>query len=248
MKKFDGKVVLITGGARGIGYAVAEAFGAEGASIALCDVDENEAVEAAAKLASAFGIPALGIKADVSASGDCEKVTGAANEKFGRIDVLVNNAGITRDTLCLRMSEAQWDAVLDVNLKGAFLMSQAAMKKMIKQRSGRIINVSSIVGQMGNAGQANYSASKSGLIGLTKSLARELSGRNILVNAVAPGFINTRMTEAIPEEAKTKLMEAIPLKRFGQPKDVAQAILFLAGDESSYITGQVLAVNGGMYM
>jgi 3-oxoacyl-[acyl-carrier protein] reductase len=196
----------------------------------------------------ALGVEALAVQGNVTVAADAERMIEAAVEKFGRVDILVNNAGITRDGLLLRMKDEDWDAVLTVNLKGAFICSRAAAKVMMKQRSGRIINIASVVGQMGNAGQANYCASKAGLIGLTKSNARELAKRNVTVNAVAPGFIQTAMTEALPEKVRQELAAQIPLERLGSAEDIANAVVFLAAERSGYITGQVIGVNGGMYM
>ena len=204
--------------------------------------------ESAAKIAESSGSQVIAVKADVSNPSDCKTVIDKTIDKFGKIDILVNNAGITRDNLVIRMSEEDWDSVVDVNLKGAFLMSRAAIKPMLKAHRGRIVNISSVVGQSGNAGQANYSASKSGLLGLTKSLAKELAGRNILVNAVSPGFVNTGMTGNLKEEVKIKLRDMIPLGRFAEAIDIGRAVLFLVSEDSSYITGQTLAVNGGMYL
>ena len=248
MKRLEGKTALITGAARGIGLEIAAAFAAEGASVALADLSLQDAASAAAGIASRTGAKAIGLALDVSKEADCEQAVGETAKAFGKVDILVNNAGITKDNLVLRMKETDFDAVISVNLKGAFLMAKAAARLMLKARAGRIINISSVVGQSGQAGQANYSASKAGLIGLTKSLAREFAPRQVLVNAVAPGFIRTRMTEGLKDEARVKISELIPLGRMGEPGDVAKAALFLAGDDSSYITGQVLAVNGGLYM
>lgn len=247
MRRLENQAAVITGAARGIGLSIAGELAGEGARVVLADIDAAAAQESAQKLALERKVAAIGMGADVSVQSDCEKLVQAALDKFGKIDILVNNAGIAKDTLVLRMKEEDWDAVLDVNLKGAFLMSRAALKHMLKQRRGRIVNISSVVGQMGNAGQANYSASKSGLLGLTKSIAREVAGRNILVNAVAPGFVRTRMTDSLKEEAKARLLDMIPLGRFAEPVDIARAVLFLVSEDSSYITGQVLAVNGGLY-
>ena len=246
-RRLLGKTAVITGSAQGIGYCVAELFGREGACVVLVDLDEVKTAEAAGKLAAA-GIVSLAVKADVSKFEDCEAVVKAALDKFGKVDVLVNNAGITRDNLVMRLADADWDLVLNINLKGTFNFTKAVVRSMLKARAGRIINIASIVGQQGNAGQANYSASKGGVIALTKTCAREFASRGVLVNAIAPGFIRTRMTDAIPEEARRKLLEAILLGRMGEPEDIARAALFLAGEDSSYITGQVLGVNGGMYM
>lgn len=248
MKRLEGKTALITGAARGIGFEIAAAFAAEGASVAVADLSQQDSAAAAADIASKTGAKTLGLALDVSKEADCEKAVEETVKAFGKVDILVNNAGITKDSLVLRMKEADFDAVMNVNLKGAFLMSKAAARLMLKARAGRIINISSVVGQSGQAGQANYSASKAGLIGLTKSLAREFAPRQVLVNAVAPGFIRTRMTEGLKEEARTKISELIPLGRMGEPGDVAKAVLFLAGEDSGYITGQVLSVNGGLYM
>jgi 3-oxoacyl-[acyl-carrier protein] reductase len=247
IRRLAGKTAIITGSAQGIGFCVAELFGREGASVVVVDVDEAKSTEAAGKLASA-GVPSLAVRADVSKFEDCEAVVKAALEKFGKVDVLVNNAGITRDNLVMRLADSDWDLVLNINLKGTFNFTKAVVRSMLKARSGRIINIASIVGQQGNAGQANYSASKGGVIALTKTCAREFASRGVLVNAIAPGFIRTRMTDAIPEEARKQLLETILLGRMGEPEDIARAALFLAGEDSSYITGQVLGVNGGMYM
>jgi len=246
--KLKGRTAVITGASRGIGFSIAELFAREGAQLALADINNAEIEQAARTIAESENAQTMAVTADVSKARGCEQTINAALDKFGKIDILINNAGITKDGLLIRMAEADWDSVMSINLKGSFLMSKAAAKAMIKQRSGRIVNISSVAGQTGNAGQVNYSASKSGLIGLTKSLARELASRNILVNAVAPGFVNTNMTKNFSEEIKAKLLEAIPLKRFAEPKDIARAALFLASEDSEYITGQVLAVNGGLYM
>jgi len=242
-----GKVAVITGASRGIGRSIALALAAEGARIVAVDLD-LAATEAVVAELKGQGAEAVAVVGNVTVADDAEKMIDAAVKSFGRVDILVNNAGITRDGLLMRMKEEDWDAVLTVNLKGAFLCSKAVSKVMTKQRSGRIINIASVVGQMGNAGQANYCASKAGLIGLTKSNARELAKRNITVNAVAPGFIATAMTNALPEKAREELVAQIPLERLGAPEDIANAVLFLAAERSGYITGQVIAVNGGMYM
>ncbi|MBI1979785.1 MAG: 3-oxoacyl-[acyl-carrier-protein] reductase [Elusimicrobia bacterium] len=242
------KVALITGGAQGIGYAIASLFAREGARIVLCDVVQELVQKSAQDLEQKYQVAAAGLKMDVTQFSQCEEIVNQTLDKFQRIDILVNNAGITKDNLVMRMSEQEWDAVLAVNLKGSFNCTKAVVRPMMKQRSGRIINICSIVGLMGNAGQANYSASKGGLIAMTKSCAREFASREILVNAIAPGFIRTRMTEALSEEQKQKLASLIPLTRLGEAEDVAKAALFLASDDSSYITGHVLSVNGGMYM
>ncbi len=247
MKRLEGKTALITGAQRGLGLEMAKHFASHGANTVLTDVSDA-VVDAAKEIEREFQTKSLGIKGDVTKIDDCSNMVQKTLDSFSTLDILVNNAGITRDTLVLRMKEEDFDAVINVNLKGAFLMCKTAAKIMLKQRSGRIINISSVVGQMGNAGQANYAASKAGLLGLTKSLAREFASRNILVNAVSPGFIMTKMTENLKEEAKEKLLEMVPLKRLGTPGDVAKAVLFLSGEESSYITGQNIAVNGGIYL
>jgi len=223
------------------------ALAAEGARIVAFDLDMAETEKVAVEI-RALGAEALAVQGNVTVAADTERMIDAAMEKFGRVDILVNNAGITRDGLLMRMKEEDWDAVLGVNLKGAFLCSRAASKVMAKQRYGRIINIASVVGQMGNAGQANYCASKAGLMGLTKSNARELAKRNVTVNAVAPGFIATAMTDALPEKTRQELAAQIPLERLGTPDDIANAVVFLAAESSGYITGQVIGVNGGMYM
>ncbi len=248
MKRLEGKAALVTGAARGIGCEIALAFAAEGAMVAVADLSRADSEAAAADIAARTGARTLGLGLDVSKEADCEKAVEEAAAAFGRLDILVNNAGITKDNLVLRMKETDFSAVIDVNLKGAFLMSKAVSKLMLKARTGRIVNIASVVGQTGQAGQANYSASKAGLIGLTKSLAREFAPRGVLVNAVAPGFIRTRMTEGLKDEAKAKISEMIPLGRMGEAGEVAKAALFLAGEDSAYVTGQVLAVNGGLYM
>jgi 3-oxoacyl-[acyl-carrier protein] reductase len=248
MKRFEGRTALVTGAGRGIGYDIARAFAAEGAGVALTDINAGAVREAAEKLSKETGARTLPLEADSSKKADCERCVEETEKFFGGLDVLVNNAGITRDNLVLRMKEEDFQAVTDVNLKGPFLMTKAAARGMLKRRSGRIINIASVVGQSGNAGQVNYSAAKAGLIGMTKSLAREFACRQVLVNAVAPGYISTPMTEGLKEEARAKLLGMIPLERLGTGSDVARAVLFLAGEDSAYITGQVLSVNGGIYM
>ncbi len=246
--RLKGKVAIITGSAQGIGYGIAELFAAEGAAVAVVDIDAEKAAHAAAALASAWGQTTLSLACDVTQYGQCEAAAKTVMEKFGRIDILVNNAGIAKDNLLMRMSDAQWDLVLDVNLKGAFNCVKACVRPMMKARRGRIVNIASIVGQEGNGGQVNYAASKGGLIALTKSVAREFASRNITVNAVSPGFIKTPMTNGLPEEVKRNFVARIPLARMGEAGDVAHAVLFLSSEESSYITGQVLNVNGGVFM
>jgi len=241
------KIAVVTGASRGIGRSIALALAAKGAVIVAVDMDQTSTDAVVSEL-QASGARALGVVGNVTNTQDVEKMFNSAVESFGRVDILINNAGITRDGLLVRMKDEDWDAVLSVNLKGAFLCSRAASKIMAKQRYGRIINIASIVGQMGNAGQANYCASKAGLIGLTKSNARELAKRSITVNAVAPGFIATAMTDALSEKVREELAAQIPMERLGSSEDIANAVLFLASEQSGYITGQVLAVNGGMYM
>ncbi len=242
------KVAIITGGAQGIGFSIAALMAKEGAKIVISDVQEESVKKAAESLSKDFNVETLPLKGDVTQGADCDTMVKNTLDKFGRIDILVNNAGITKDNLVMRMSDDEWDKVIAVNLKGSFLCTRSVIRPMMKQRSGRIINICSIVGLMGNAGQANYSASKGGLIAMTKTCAREFASRNILVNAIAPGFIKTKMTEALSDEQKQKLASLIPLERLGEAEDVAKAALFLASEDSSYITGQVISVNGGMYM
>ena len=241
------KVALVTGASRGIGRSISLALADAGAKIVAVDIDPKATEDFVAELRGQ-GVEAVAVQGNVTAAEDVDQAFAKAMEAFGRVDILVNNAGITRDALLLRMKDEDWDAVLNVNLKGAFLCSRAAAKIMSKQRSGRIINIASVVGQMGNAGQANYCASKAGLIGLTKSNAREMARRNITVNAVAPGFIATDMTDALPEKVREELAAQIPLARLGSAEDIANAVLFLASEQSGYVTGQVIGVNGGMYM
>jgi 3-oxoacyl-[acyl-carrier protein] reductase len=235
---------LVTGGSRGIGLAIAKALAGAGAKVAICGRDGAKAEAAAAGL----GGTAKGYACDVSDAAQLETLVGAVERDLGPIDILVNNAGITKDNLLFRIADADWDAVLDTNLKSAFVLTKLAARGMIKRRWGRVVNITSVVGITGNKGQANYAASKAGLIGFTKSVAKELASRNVLVNAVAPGYIDTEMTQAISADAKTALQAAIPLGRLGTGDDVARAVLFLASDLASYITGQVLVVDGGMVM
>jgi 3-oxoacyl-[acyl-carrier protein] reductase len=242
-----GKVALVTGGAQGIGKAIALLLARNGADIAVSDINLEKARETADEVRQ-MGRDSLAIEANVADLKDVERMMDAIVERFGRIDILVNNAGITRDRLILRMTEEDWDTVLAVNLKGTFNCTKTAIRHMSKQKSGRIVSIASVVGAMGNAGQANYAASKAGVIGFTKTIAREFAVRGINVNAIAPGYIQTPMTDAVPEKAKEELKRLIPMQRLGQPEDVAQAVLFLVSGNSSYITGQVLHVNGGIYM
>lgn len=244
---FKGQVVLVTGGARGIGRAIAETFAKGGADVAIADVSLESASKAAEEL-EAFGIRTMPVKLDVSKSAEVNAAFEFVAKELGRIDILVNNAGITRDGLVLRMKEEDWDAVIDINLKGVFLCSKEAVKIMIKQKYGRIINISSVVAFMGNPGQANYSASKAGIVGITKTVAKEYAARGITVNAVAPGFISTAMTDALTENVKQEMLKSIPIGKFGSVDDVANAVVFFAAPDSGYITGQVMHVNGGMYM
>jgi 3-oxoacyl-[acyl-carrier protein] reductase len=243
----QGQVAVVTGASRGIGRATALKLAAAGASVVVTATSAQGAQKTADEITSAGG-KALAVKVDVSVTGEVEALFKEALAAFGKVDILVNNAGITKDGLLLRMKDADWDAVIDVNLKGAFTCTREAAKLMSKARYGRIINVSSVVGEMGNPGQANYCASKAGMIGLTKSVARELARRNVTVNAVTPGFIETDMTSELSEKAKEGLQEQIPMGRLGSAEDIANAVLFLASDAGSYITGHVLSVNGGMYM
>jgi len=242
-----GRVAVVTGAAQGIGRACALRLAAAGARIAIVDVIEPK-LQAVVEEIRAQGGEALGLKADITAEAEVKASFQQVLESYGKLEILVNNAGIARDQLALRMKRADWQAVLDTNLTGAFLCVQQALPAMLKQRYGRVINITSVVALMGNPGQANYVAAKAGLIGLTKALAVELAARNITVNAVAPGFIATPMTESLPEKVKQEYMVRIPVGRMGTAEDVAYAVLFLAADEASYITGHVLSVNGGMYM
>lgn len=241
------RIALVTGAARGIGREIALKLAGNGADVAVVDLSPDQVAEVAEEIKK-LGRRALALDGSVSDSGDVEKFVKKVSEEFGRIDILVNNAGITRDTLLMRMKEEDWDSVLSVNLKGAFLCTKAVAKLMVKQRYGRIVNISSVIGLMGNAGQANYGASKAGIIGLTKSVARELASRNITANAIAPGFIETSMTGVLPDDMKTQMLDRIPLGRMGTPEDVANTVVFLASDLAGYITGQTITVDGGMVM
>jgi len=246
-KPLNAKTAVITGGARGIGKATALTLAGAGANVALLDVMGEEAEKTAGEVRG-LGVACTAWRADVTDSAQVTDVMKRIAEAFGTIDVLVNNAGITRDNLLLRMSDEDWDQVLAINLRGAFLCTRAASRYMLKQRSGKIISIASVVGVIGNAGQCNYSASKAGLIGLTKSAARELASRAITVNAIAPGYVRTAMTEKLSDKAREQLLTQIPLRRLSEPQDIANAVLFLAGPQSDYVTGHVLHVDGGMGM
>lgn len=247
MKRFEGRVSIVTGASQGIGEAIALDLAAEGATVVLVDV-QQEKLEAVARAIAGAGGRADVHVADVTDAGRAQQIADAVAAAHGRIDHLVNNAGITRDGLLMRMREEDWDLVLRVNLKGVFNFSKAVLRTMIGARYGRIVNIASVAGLMGNAGQVNYAASKAGAIAFAKSLAREVAARGITVNCVAPGFIATAMTDALPEDVKKAFQDIIPIKKFGLPKDVASAVRFLLSDDASYITGQVISVNGGMYM
>ncbi|MEW5746683.1 MAG: 3-oxoacyl-[acyl-carrier-protein] reductase [Nitrospirota bacterium] len=242
-----GHTAVVTGGGRGIGKAIGAALAARGVNIVVVDVQLDIAAATAAEFEKS-GVKSLPLKADVSSAADVSGMVEAAVKEFGKIEIFVNNAGITRDGLLLRMKEEDWDAVIGINLKGTFLCTREAVKVMAKQRYGRIVNIASVVAFMGNPGQANYSASKAGIVGLTKTTAKEYASRGITANAVAPGFITTAMTDALPENVRQEMLKAIPMSRFGTVEDVAGAVGFLASPEAGYITGQVIHVNGGMYM
>jgi 3-oxoacyl-[acyl-carrier protein] reductase len=246
--RFEGKTALVTGASRGIGRAIALRLAAEGANILVNYNANAEAANEVAERVRACGVEVQVVQADVAVAADVERLMQSALDTFKRLDILVNNAGITRDMLLMRMSEADWDAVIDTNLKSAFLMTKAAMRPMLRQRGGRIVNITSISGVMGNAGQANYSASKAGMIGLTRTTARELASRAITCNAVAAGVIDTEIWAGVPAAAIESMLQMIPLARKGTPEDVAEAVAFLASDAAAYITGQVLNVDGGLVM
>jgi 3-oxoacyl-[acyl-carrier protein] reductase len=242
----EGRVAVITGGAQGIGQAIAEKLAEQGADVVIADVQEDRATALAQEIAEKLGRRTLAVKLDVTSMASAEAMVSRVAEAMGRLDILVNNAGIARDTLLMRMSEADWDAVLGINLKGAFNCIKAAQRVMMKQRYGRIVNISSVVGLSGNVGQANYAASKAGLIGLTKVVAREFATRNITCNAVAPGFIETAMTAKLSPEIVQQYLKNIPSGKMGTPRDVANAVAFLVCDDASYVNGHVLVVDGGM--
>jgi 3-oxoacyl-[acyl-carrier protein] reductase len=246
-KSLAGKVAIVTGGSRGIGLAIARSLADDGASVVVSGRDAAR-LDAAVKELESLGAAALGVTADAAKREDVDRLVEATRERFGRIDVAVNNAGITRDQLLVRMKDDDWDQVLDTNLRGVFLLTRAVGKVMMRQKSGRIINIASTAGVTGNPGQVNYSAAKAGVIGLTKAAARELAHWNILVNAVAPGLIETDMAAAIPAEAREAMLQQVPLKRIGQGREVAEVVRFLAGEGASYITGQTIHVNGGLYV
>lgn len=245
---FEKKTAVVTGGSRGIGRAICLELARGGSNVVLCYAGNEAAAQETAEACKALGAQALAVRCDVADPAQVQELVDTAVKTFGGVHILVNNAGVTRDNLLLRMSEADFDTVLDTNLKGAFLCMKAVAQTMMRQRYGRIVSISSVVGLRGNAGQLNYAASKAGLIGLTKSMAKELASRGITANAVAPGFIDTDMTAALGEEARKVLLESIPAARLGQPEDVAKAVAFLASEDAAYITGQVLAVDGGMAM
>ena len=248
MRKLEGKVAVVTGASRGIGRAIALKLADEGAKVVVNYSGSQAKAEEVVAMIQENGGEAIAVQASVSKTEEVTALMDAAVKTFGSLDILVNNAGITRDNLIMRMKEDEWDDVLDTNLKGVFLCTKAVTRQMMKQRAGRIINISSIVGVAGNAGQANYVAAKAGVIGLTKTTAKELASRNILVNAIAPGFIETEMTEQLPEDIKQGMLTQIPLAKLGQPEDIAKAVAFLASEDANYMTGQTLHIDGGMVM
>jgi 3-oxoacyl-[acyl-carrier protein] reductase len=246
--RFEGKVAIITGAGRGIGKAIAERLASEGADVVICDIDKEAAERTAEEIRSKYSVKAIAISADVANEGDVNSMVEETIKNFGRVDFLINNAGITKDSLLLRMSEEEWDKVIAVDLKSVFLCTRAVIRHMMRQRFGRIVNISSVIGLRGNVGQVNYASAKAGIIGFTKSAARELAGRNITVNAVAPGYIQTEMTERLPQEVKEEMLKQVPLGRPGLPEDVAGVVAFLCSEDASYITGEIIRVDGGMAM
>ncbi|HEY8361704.1 MAG TPA: 3-oxoacyl-[acyl-carrier-protein] reductase [Tissierellaceae bacterium] len=246
--ELENKVALVTGGSRGIGREIALELARNGANVVITYVNNEEKANEVIDEIKSMGVKALAIKADVSKESDVQRMIEKVEEEFNSVDILVNNAGITKDNLLIRMKEEEWDEVMNVNLKGTFLCTKAVARMMMKKRYGKIINITSVVGITGNIGQGNYSASKAGIIGFTKSIARELASRGIRVNAIAPGFIETDMTEVLNEDIKNAMLKSIPLGTFGKPKDIANTVVFLASSKSDYITGQVINVNGGMFM
>ncbi|QUH21685.1 3-oxoacyl-[acyl-carrier-protein] reductase [Alkaliphilus sp. B6464] len=248
MLNLTGKTALVTGGSRGIGRSIALALANQGANVIINYTSNEESAAKVVEEIESFNVKALAVKANVSNAEEINYMMYKIEEIFDGIDILVNNAGITRDNLFIRMKEEDWDQVMDINLKGVFLCTKAVVRKMIKRKYGKIINLSSVVGVVGNPGQANYCASKAGVIGFTKSLAKEIAGKNITVNAIAPGFIETDMTKVLPENVKESMLEIIPMKKYGKPEDIANLVLFLSSDNASYITGQVIHVDGGMAM
>ena len=244
----DGKVAIVTGASRGIGKAIAVKLAQSGAKVVVNYISNSDAAEEVVSYIKNLGSDAVALKADVSYTAEAEKLVQETIAHFGKIDFLVNNAGITRDNLILRMKEEEWDAVINTNLKGVYNCTKAVLKPMLKQRSGKIVNITSVIGLMGNAGQANYAAAKAGIIGFTKSVAKEVASRGITANAVAPGFITTEMTEKITEETRESMLTTIPLNRLGDPEDVAEVVRFLVSSGANYVTGQTIAVDGGMVM
>lgn len=245
---FNGKVAIVTGGSRGIGRAITEALASRGADILVADIQEELAKTTAEEVSKSTNQKVLPFKVDVSNLTNTQEMVEYALDQFKKVDILVNNAGVTRDNLIMRMSEAEWDSVININLKGVFNCSKSIIRPMMRQRYGRIVNISSVSGLAGQVGQTNYSASKAGVIGFTKALAREVASRNITVNAIAPGFIPTALTTDLPEDLKTSILGITPLGRMGKPEEVAFAVAFFASDEAAYITGQILSVDGGMMM
>jgi 3-oxoacyl-[acyl-carrier protein] reductase len=244
----SGQIAIVTGASRGIGFQIADTLASHGATVVVCATQQAKCDQVAADLHAKYGHPTLGVQANVAVFADVELLIKTVLDRFGRIDILVNNAGITRDNLILRMTEADWDSVITTNLNSVFNCTKLVVRPMLKQKSGRIINISSVVGVMGNPGQANYAASKAGMIGFSKSIAKEFGAKGITCNVVAPGFIETDMIESLPKEYLDNIMAQVPQKRLGSTQDVANVVLFLASDLSSYVTGQVIAVDGGMLM